>query len=171
MRLEIIFKPSYGMIKHNESDENLALILSLLVDENSILLFSFYKRNMHLYDASIQKFISDRCVYVNSEWVLPWEETVPHWDESNMPPTIIWFAATNIQDILKAIKIDNLFRCVVTKPDENFKNYSNVIFHQEYYPTIDEADYDNYLGFTNKNYFIKNTLYKIKTKFKVNVIE
>ncbi|MNC43605.1 hypothetical protein D3C75_924750 [compost metagenome] len=171
MRLEIVFKSSYGMIKHNETHENLAVILSLFLAENSTLLFSFYERNMHLYDANTQKFILDRGVFVNSEWVLPWTETIPHWDESNTPPKIIWFSVTEKEDILQAIEIDNLFRCVVIKQGEEFKQYSNVLFHQEYYPSIDEEDYDYYLGFTNKHDFLNNALPNIKERFKVSVIE
>ncbi|WP_249043464.1 hypothetical protein [Paenibacillus faecis] len=169
--MKIVFKPSYGMIKHSETNENLALILSLLVAENSTLLFSFYERNMHLCDASKQKFIIDRCVFVNSEWVLPWAETIPHWDESNMPPKIIWFSATEKEDILQAIEIDNLFRCVVIERGGEFKQYSNVLFHQEYYSSTDEEDYDYYLGFTNKQDFLDNALPNIKERFKVSVTE
>jgi len=170
MNLEIIYKPSYGMIKHNETDEKLVLILNLFLEENSILLFSFYERNMQLYDASIQKFILDRCLFVNSEWVLPWEETIPHWDEPGVPPTIIWFSATEKEDIKQAIEIDNLFRCVVIKQDEEFKHYSNVLFHQEYYTTIDEKeDYDYYLGFTNIQDFLKNVLTNLSITYKSSV--
>lgn len=150
------------MIKHNETRENVALLLSLLVEENSILLFSFYERNMHLFGADTQKFISDRRVFVNSEWVLPWEESIPHWDKPNTPPKIIWFLATQIEDIVKAIEIDNLFRCIVIKKGEEFKQYSNVIFHQEYYSSVEEEDYDYYLGFTNKYTLLNYSLEKLK---------
>ncbi|WP_223275617.1 hypothetical protein [Paenibacillus elgii] len=169
--MEIIFKPSYGMIKHNETSENVALLLNLLVEENSMLLFSFYERNMHLFDADTQKFISDRRVFVNSEWVLPWEESIPHWDKPNIPPKIIWFSATQIEDIVKAIEIDNLFRCIVIKKGEEFKQYSNVLFHQEYYSSVEEEDYDYYLGFTNKHVLLNYSLEKIIKRFRVSVIE
>lgn len=172
MRLEIVFEPSYGMLKHNESNKNLGQILSSFVNENSILLFSFYERNMNLYDESVQKFILERCVFVNSEWVLPWAETIPHWDESNAPPKIIWFSPTGKDEILQAIEIDNLFRCVVVKKGKDFNHFSNVLFHQEYYSSIDEEeDYEYCLCFTDKYDFLNDVLPDIKERFKVSVIE
>lgn len=138
--LDIVFKSSYGVIKHNETDENLAVILSLFVEEQSLLLFSFYERNIHQYSSATQKFIWDRCIFVNSEWVLPWEETVPHWDEANTPPKIIWFSVKEKADMVQAIKIDHLFRCVVIKEGEEFEQYSNVLFHQEYYSSTEEEE-------------------------------
>ena len=170
--MEIIFEQLYGMIKHNESDKNLVQILSTFVNENSILLFSFYERNMNLFDESIQKFIAERCVFVNSEWVLPWEESIPHWDESNTPPKIIWFSPTGKDEILQAIEIDNLFRCVVVKKGKDFNHYSNVLFHQEYYPSIDEVeDYAHCLCFTDKSDFLNDVLPSLKNQFKVSVNE
>ncbi len=169
--MEISFKTSYGIIKHNMSAENIAELLSLLIEEDAILLFSFYERNMRLFDESTQKFISDRCEFVNSEWVLPWGESIPHWDEPNgTPPNIIWFSAMQNEDIIKAIEIDNLFRCVVVKRGGEFKDYSNVLFHQEYYATVDEEDFEYYLGFTNKDFFLNNCLDKISKKFKVTFV-
>ncbi|MDK8181808.1 hypothetical protein [Paenibacillus sp. UMB4589-SE434] len=170
--MEISFKPSYGVIKHSMATETVAELVSLLIEEDSMLLFSFYERNMHLFDESIQKFILDRCVFVNSEWILPWSESIAHWDEPNRtPPNIIWFWATQIEDIIKAIEIDNLFRCIVVKRGEEFKDYSNVLFHQEYYSCVDEEDYEYYLGFTNKEVFFTNSLHDIKMKFEVRLID
>lgn len=172
INLEINFKPSNGVIKHNISTEYVAELLSLLIEEDSILLFSFYVRNMQLFDPSTQKFILDRCVFVNSEWVLPWEESIVHWDEPNKtPPNIIWFSVTQKEDIIKAIEIDNLFRCITVKRGGEFKDYSNVLFHQEYYATVDEEDFEYYLGFTNKDFFLNNCSDKIKKKFKVTFVE
>lgn len=165
--------PSFGGIKHNMStDESVAKLLSLFVNEDSMLIFSFYERNLHLVDESIQKFITDRCVFVNSKWVLPWSETIPHWDEPDRtPPNIIWFSVTQLEDIIKAIEIDYLFRCVVIKKGEKFENYSNVLFHQEYYPDLEEEDYAYYLGFTNKDFFFNNCLDNIRKQFKVTFEE
>lgn len=167
--LDIVFKSSsYGMIKYNEIHEDLSMILSLFLVGNSSLLFSFYERNLHLYNVTTQDFILNRCVFVNSEWVLPWAETIPHWDELNTPPKIIWFSVTKKEDILQAIKIDHLFRCVVIEQGKDFQQHSNVLFHEEYYSTGDE-DYDYYLGFTNKHDFLNKTLPKIKEKFNVSI--
>ncbi|WP_340025655.1 hypothetical protein MHI24_10885 [Paenibacillus sp. FSL K6-1096] len=167
--MEIIIKSSYGMIKHNETDEDLAVILSLFLAENSTLLFSFYERNMPLCDADVQKFILDRCRFINSEWVLPWTETIPHWDESPTPPRIIWFSVTEKIDIMQAIKIDNLFRCVVIKQGEEFEQHLNVLFHQEYYSSIDEKEYDYYLGFTNKTDLLSRVLPGIKERYNIDI--
>lgn len=162
--MEIVIKPSYGIIKHNETDEKLAMILSLFLAENSALLFSFYERNLPLCNTDVQKFILDRCRFINSEWVLPWTETIPHWDDSHMPPRIIWFSVTEKIDIMQAIKIDNLFRCVVIKQGEEFKQYSNVLYHQEYYPSMDEEEYNYYLGVTNRTDLLTRVLPGIKER-------
>lgn len=141
----------------------------MFIEENSILLFSFYERTLHLFNANTQKFISDRSVFVNSEWVLPWSETIPHWDEQKIPPKIICYSAAAKEEILQPIEIDKHFRCIVIKKGEEFGKYSNVLFHQEYYSTIDEEDYEYYLGFTNKDDFLNNSLFNIKKKFSVTV--
>ncbi|MGQ4679376.1 hypothetical protein [Paenibacillus polymyxa] len=169
--MEIIFKPTYGMIKHQEPSENVALLLSTFIEEDSILLFSFYERNMHMLDIDTQKFISDRCVFVNSEWVLPWNESIPHWDKLDTPPKIIWFLATEIEEIIRAIEIDNFFRCIILKQGEEFKHYSNVLFHQEYYSSVDEEDYQYYLGFTNKRAFYNYSFEKAKKRFNISIID
>jgi len=172
MKLEINLKRSYGVIKHNMSTENIADLLSLFIVNDSMIIFSFYERNMDLFDVGIQEFISERSAYVNSEWVLPWSESLPHWDEPNQtPPKIIWYSVLQKEEIIKAIEIDNLFRCVVIKKGESFEHYSNVIFQQEYYSNIDEEDYEYYLGFTNKDSFLANSLDKIKKSFEVAIIE
>lgn len=173
MKLEINLKQTYGMIKHNLSSEEIADLLSFFVIGDSMILFSFYERNINLFDLSTQKFILERSIFVNSEWVLPWGESIPHWDGPNQtPPAIIWFSASTKEDMIKAIEIDNLFRCVVIKRSESFGEYSNVLFHQEYYSSIDEEeDYDYYLGFTNKDLFFEDTLDKVKKVFEVSLIE
>ncbi|WPP41885.1 hypothetical protein SK066_02665 [Paenibacillus hunanensis] len=164
--MKISLKPSYGVIKHNETNEQLARLVHLFVADHTSLLFSFYERNLHLYDVDIQKFILDRCLFVNSNWVLPWEETIPYWDEGHTRPNIIWFAITNIEDIVKAIEIDNLFKCVILERGKEFDQYSNVLFHEEYHPLIDEEDdYDYYLGFTNKEEFFNKVQPRITGDF------
>ena len=170
--MEINLKRTYGVIKHNMSIERIADLLSLLTANDSMILFSFYERNMELFDVSTQEFILERSTFVNSEWVLPWSESLPHWDEPNQtPPKIIWFSVLQKEDLIKAIEIDNLFRCVVIKKGESFEQYSNVLFHQEYYSSIDEEDYEYYLGFTNKDLFLANSLDEIKKRFDVSLIE
>ncbi|MCP3777187.1 hypothetical protein NLX74_02185 [Paenibacillus sp. MZ03-122A] len=172
MNLEINFKRPYGVIKHNMSIENIADLISLFIEKDSIILFSFYKRNMDSFDVNIQEFILERCVFVNSEWVLPWGESIPHWDEPNQtPPKIMWFSAVKKEEIIKAIEIDNLFRCIVIKKGSDFKQHFNVLFHQEYYSSIDEQDYEYYLGFTNKDLFLTNYLDEVKKRFEVSLIE
>jgi hypothetical protein len=110
-------------------------------------------------------------MFINSNWVLPWNETIPHWDEpNNTPPNIIWYQANNKEEIIKAIEIDNLFRCVVINMNGKFEDYSNVIFHEEYYATIDEEeDYEYCIGFTNKEHFLENTLSKIKSSVSTKI--
>lgn len=172
MRLEINLKRDYGVIKHNMSVQNIADILSLLNINNSIILFSFYKRNMNLVDASTQKFILDRITFVNSEWVLPWTESLAYWDEPNQAlPQIIWFYVEKKEDIVKAIEIDHLFRCIFLQKGMSFKQYSNVVFHQEYYSSVEEEEYEYYLGFTNKEAFSTHSLAKIKSQFEMTLIE
>ncbi|AZH31962.1 hypothetical protein [Paenibacillus sp. M-152] len=172
MNLEINLKRPYGVIKHNMSTENIADLIRLFIENDSIVLFSFYERNMNLFDVNTQNFISERCVFVNSEWVLPWKESIPHWNEPNQtPPKIMWFSVMQKKDIIKAIEIDHLFRCIVLKKDSDFKQHFNVLFHQEYYPSSDEDDYEYFLGFTNKNLFLANYLDKVKKRFEVSLIE
>ncbi|MGG4220500.1 hypothetical protein ABEW32_20045 [Paenibacillus jamilae] len=172
MNLEINLKRPYGVIKHNMSAENIADLIRLFIEKDSIILFSFYERNLHLFDVSTQNFISERCVFVNSEWVLPWKESIPHWNESNQtPPKIMWFSAMQKEDIIKAIDIDHFFRCIVIKKGSDFKQYFNVLFHQEYYSSVDEKDYEYYLGFTNKDLFFDNYLDEVNKRFEVSLIE
>jgi hypothetical protein len=59
----------------------------------------------------LTEVIAERQMFINSNWALPWNETIPHWDEpNNTPPNIIWYQANNKEEIIKAIEIDNLFR-------------------------------------------------------------
>ncbi|ADO55833.1 hypothetical protein PPM_1669 [Paenibacillus polymyxa M1] len=57
------------------------------------------------------------------------------------------------------------------KKNSDFKQYFNVLFHQEYYFSVDEEDYEYYLGFTNKDLFLANYLDKVKKRFEVSLIE
>lgn len=172
IRLEINLKGDYGVIKHNISTEKMADLLCLMNVNDSLILFSFYERNINLVDASTQNFILDRSTFVNSEWVLPWKESLSHWDEvTQAPPKIIWFVAVNKEDIIKAIEIDNLFRCIFLEKNMCFEQYSNVLFHQEYYSSIDEEEHEYYLGFTHKSLFVKDSLDKIKKQFKITLIQ
>lgn len=69
---------------------------------------------------------------------------------------------------MQAIKIDNLFRCVVIEQGEEFKQYSNVLFHQEYYSPVDE-EYDYYLGFTNETDLLSRVLPGIKERNDIHI--
>ncbi|NQF12393.1 hypothetical protein HPY31_00480 [Brevibacillus sp. HB1.3] len=170
--MELNFIKSIGMLKHNVSTEEVAQILSFLIENDSMLLFSFYERNLHLFESEIQEFINERRLFTNSEWVLPWEETIPHWDKpNNTPPNIIWYSVKTQDEIIKAIDIDSLFRCVVVKEGEDFSKYSNVIFQQEYYATFDEENFEHYIGFTNKVEFLNATWLELKNRFHVNLVE
>lgn len=170
--MELNLIKSIGMLKHNVSTEEVAQILSFLIENDSLLLFSFYERNLHLFESEIQEFINERRLFTNSEWVLPWEETVPHWDKPNhTPPNIIWFSVKTQDEIIKAIDIDSLFRCVVVKEGDDFSKYSNVIFQQEYYATFDEENFEHYIGFTNKVEFFNATWSELKNRFHVNLVE
>ncbi|MCM3142146.1 hypothetical protein [Brevibacillus sp. MER 51] len=170
--MELNFIKSIGMLKHNVSTEEVAQILSFLIENDSLLLFSFYERNLHLFESKIQDFINERRLFTNSEWVLPWEETIPHWDKpNNTPPNIIWFSVKTTDEIIKAIDIDSLFRCVVVKDGDDFSKYSNVIFQQEYYATFDEENFEHYIGFTNKVEFLNATWSELKNRFHVNLVE
>ncbi|MGG4444090.1 hypothetical protein [Brevibacillus fortis] len=75
--MELNLIKSIGMLKHNVSTEEVAQILSFLIENDSFLLFSFYERNFHLFESEIQEFINERRLFTNSKWVLPWEETIP----------------------------------------------------------------------------------------------
>ncbi|WGV62233.1 hypothetical protein QIH01_14130 [Brevibacillus brevis] len=170
--MELNLIKSIGMLKHNVSTEEVAQILSFLIENDSLLLFSFYERNLHLFESEIQEFINERRLFTNSEWVLPWEETIPHWDQPNhTPPNIIWFSVKTKDEIIKAIDIDSLFRCVVVKEGEDFSKYSNVIFQQEYYATFDEENFEHYIGFRNKVEFLNATWSELKNRFHVNLVE
>ncbi|WP_409175230.1 hypothetical protein [Brevibacillus fortis] len=170
--MELNLIKSIGMLKHNVSTEEVAQILSFLIENDSFLLFSFYERNIHLFESEIQEFINERRLFTNTEWVLPWEETIPHWDQpNNTPPNIIWFSVKTKDEIIKAIDIDSLFRCVVVKEGDDFNKYSNVIFQQEYYATFDEENFEHYIGFTNKVEFLNATWSELKNRFHVNLVE
>jgi len=54
-----------GVIKYNICIQNIADLLYLLNVNNSLILFSFYERNITLADARTQKFILDRSMFVN----------------------------------------------------------------------------------------------------------
>jgi hypothetical protein len=170
--MQINLKEPYGILKHSASTEDVAHLLGLFIKKDSLLLFSFYERNLPLVDTDIQDFINERSLYINSEWVLPWEETIPHWDQpNNTPPNIIWFSVKTKDEIIKAIDIDSLFRCVVVKEGDDFYKYSNVIFQQEYYATFDEDNFEHYIGFTNKVEFLNATWSELKNRFHVNLVE
>ncbi|QDA30191.1 hypothetical protein EJ573_02500 [Paenibacillus polymyxa] len=57
------------------------------------------------------------------------------------------------------------------KQGEEFKHYSNVLFHQEYYSSVDEEDYQYYLGFTNKRAFYNYSFEKAKKRFNISIID
>lgn len=159
--MEVQFKPGYGLLAHNESIDGIADILKCFLREDEQLLFSFYERNIDFIHESDKDFILKRQIFTNSNWVLPWEESIPHWDgPNNTPPKLIWFYANEKQDIKKAIGIDFLFRCVTLKKGNRFEQYSNVLFQEEYYVTVDETEeYDHCIGFTEKkDDFLTKTL-------------
>jgi hypothetical protein len=58
---------------------------------------------------------------------------------------------------------------VVINKNGKFEDYSNVIFHEEYYATIDEEDYEYCIGFTNKEQFLESTLSKIKSSVSTKI--
>lgn len=153
--MQMQFKPFYGMLKHNKSVDGIADILKCFIHADEQLLFCFYERNIDLINTADKDFILRRHIFTNSNWVLPWEESIPHWDGPNKtPPKLIWYCANEKQEIEKAIGIDFLFRCVTLKKGDGFEQYSNVLFQQEYYGTVDETEeYDYCIGFTEKKIF------------------
>lgn len=58
-------RQKFGLLIHNETDQHIADILSCLTDRDSVLLFSFYERNLNLVDPGIQQFIAEQQVCVN----------------------------------------------------------------------------------------------------------
>ncbi|GEC91311.1 hypothetical protein [Brevibacillus brevis] len=169
--MQINLKEPYGVLKHSASTKDVAHLLSLFIKKDSLLLFSFYERNLPLVDNDIQEFINERRLFTNSEWVLPWAETIPHWDQPNhTPPNIIWFSVKTKDEIIRAIDIDSLFRCVVVKEGDDFYKYSNVIFQQEYYATFVEENFEHYIGFANKVEFLNATWSELKNRFHVKLV-
>lgn len=64
--MQINLKEPFGVLKHSASTEDVAHLLSLFIKKDSLLLFSFYERNLPLVDNDIQEFINERRLYTNS---------------------------------------------------------------------------------------------------------
>jgi len=58
--MKVELRENYGLLIHNETDEHIAGILSCFMDRDSVLLFSFYERNLNLVDSGIQQFIAEQ---------------------------------------------------------------------------------------------------------------
>lgn len=164
--LEIEIQQHFGMVKYEDTMTDVAQIVECFLQPQSMLLFLFYERNLSLLDTRQQSFIMERVKCINSEWVLPWHESIVHRNNDGTLPTLLWFAVSNIEEIMTAVEIDFLFRCVVLEKGKDFSEHCNVIFNDEYYAS-NEEEYDYVLGFSNIASFFWEDRLRLEERFRV----
>lgn len=150
-----ILKEELGYVIENsheiKNSEEIADILNLFLDEDSLLIFScidieyflnnldkedkktqaFYKKLIEFNkcrgngilkedDEELEKrnFIKQRTVFINNE------SDFPSQYPNNKKRRTIWYKTLNKSEIIKAINIDQLFKCIVLKNGKDFYEYS-----------------------------------------------
>lgn len=141
-----------------KSSEEIADILSCFLNEDSLLIFScididYFLNNLHNEDKKTQdfykkliefnkskgqgilkddnderekrNFIKERTAFINNESDFPSQYL------SNKQRKTIWYKTLNKSEIIKAINIDQLFKCIVLKNGEDFYEYSYAITQYE----------------------------------------
>jgi hypothetical protein len=157
-----ILKEELGYVIENTHEiinsEGIEEILSLFLDEDSMLIFScidteYFLNNLQNEDEKTQKFygkliefnkrrghgifrddvgelektkfINERVVFINNESNLPAQYP------SDKKRRTIWYKTLNKSEIIKAINIDQLFKCIVLKKGKDFYEYSYAIKQYE----------------------------------------
>jgi hypothetical protein len=122
MRL-ISQKPYYYLEGFDEVEkfEIIVEILNSFKREDENLVFGFQQKNLNKIELSIRKFIEKRTIYVNSEWVYPQSP------QYKRVPQFVWFKASSHDEIQMAVKIDQLFTCVVLGDNQNIQASSYVL--------------------------------------------
>ncbi|NSB41939.1 hypothetical protein B0P06_001710 [Clostridium saccharoperbutylacetonicum] len=141
-----------------KNSEEVADILSSFLDEDSLLIFScvdteYFLNNLQNEDKKTQEFyrkliefnkrrgheilrdddeerektnfIKERTVFINNESNLPAQYP------SDKRRRTIWYKTLNKSEIIKAINIDQLFKCIVLKRGKDFYEYSYAIKQYE----------------------------------------
>ncbi|MBW6411932.1 hypothetical protein [Clostridium weizhouense] len=141
-----------------KNNEEIADILSSFLDEDSLLIFScidteYFLNNLQNEDKKTQEFyrkliefnkrrghgilrdddderektnfIKERTVFINNESDLPAQYP------SHKKRRTIWYKTLNKSEIIKAINIDQLFKCIVLKKGKDFYEYNYAIKQYE----------------------------------------
>ncbi|MFF0827404.1 hypothetical protein ACFYU8_11040 [Brevibacillus sp. NPDC003359] len=101
----------FSQLENEVIDEKLKEVLSnlsaFLVDEEVA------KRE----NAENKKFIDDRTVFINDKWELPW--TAPN----NEVKDTIWYRPRTKEEIIRALRLNQEFHCIVLKEESDFDSY------------------------------------------------
>jgi len=102
-------------------------------------------------DKTNEAFITDRTVY-NVE-----ESAFPLYLGKNSNRRTIWFKTSNKIEVIKALELNNLFRCIVIKKGNEFQEFLFALEHCE-----NEGGTDLIIMEKEKNSFIKYVLPRIQ---------
>jgi hypothetical protein len=152
--MKLLIESPYGVIENFQevgSVNEIVYFLNCFVNDNQKLLFAF-SGDLNSIDSAIhKKLVFDRTAYINNEWVLPWDPP-----KKRLPSTH-WICPIGKEEVIEAIKMNQLFLCVIVDKQGTFQEYSYVLRHIE-------EDTSFSLCFTEKREgdFQRNVLPKIK---------
>ncbi|UED73386.1 hypothetical protein [Brevibacillus sp. DP1.3A] len=155
--MKLVLQAPYGVIENFEeigSIKDIVNFLECFIDNDEMLLFAFSEDINSIDTVSHRKLIEDRTMFINNEWVFPWEPP------QKGVPSINWYAPVGTIEVIDAIKINQLFLCVVLDKKKTFQEYTYMIRKIE-----EDASFT--LCFTEKRsqHFQKYVFPKIKQLF------
>lgn len=123
-------------------------------DERILFPWEYYSDDMerfekyHKYDI---EFINQRTILTSDEWIDFFGRT------NKLKRKVPWYEVKEIDEIVRALQIDSLFKCIIIKKDIlNVRKYSYVMFHME-----EDIGTSLNIKETIKGDFNKNVLKKI----------
>ena len=103
---------NFSQLEKDVLDEELRKIL------NQLSPFLLEDEEAERQNNEDKNFINERRVYINDKWELPWEP--PNYDVKDT----IWYRPKNKIEIMKAIRLNQEFHCVVLEEGKDFDCYS-----------------------------------------------
>lgn len=103
-----------------ESFEEMADFLGCFVNDDVVLLFNCLEANYLTKDENERKFINERIMFRNNEWVQPFQP-------SDAVQSQVWYRVVGRDEIVQALKIDQYYLCVILKRGAEFNNISYVL--------------------------------------------
>jgi hypothetical protein len=117
-------------------------ILYCFIKEGEVLLFKFDDEALKQRNESIQKYIKERTLFINTKWLLPWD--APKIFGSHRKTN--WYEYKDKLDARNDKSHYELFEAVIVNRKKGFEDISYVFSHEEqlYYNGM---EFDNYTLF------------------------